>query len=71
VIDIPDELAATQAAYNGEAGRAFIAGLPALTASFLDRWTLRVDGPPLHGVCALVVPVVRPDGTPAVPALQP
>lgn len=70
MIGIPEELAAAQATYNGAAGRAFIAGLPALTAGFLERWTLRVDGPPLHGVCALVVPVVRPDGTPAVLKLQ-
>ncbi|MGP4005379.1 aminoglycoside phosphotransferase family protein [Streptomyces sp. 4N124] len=56
--------------YNGEAGRAFIAGLPDLTADFLDRWQLTVDGRPMHGVAALVVPVVRADGTAAVLKLQ-
>ncbi|MFF7044203.1 aminoglycoside phosphotransferase family protein [Streptomyces massasporeus] len=71
VIDIPRELAASQAKFNGEAGRAFIAGLPERTARFLDHWDLKPDGPPMHGVSALVVPVVRTaDGTPAVLKLQ-
>ncbi|MFD7864488.1 aminoglycoside phosphotransferase family protein [Streptomyces sp. NPDC057682] len=59
VIDIPDELIATQVRYNGAAGRAFVAGLPALVEGFLERWGLRRDGPVACGVCALVVPVVR------------
>ncbi|MGW6732552.1 aminoglycoside phosphotransferase family protein [Streptomyces sp. NPDC055013] len=70
VIDIPQELTASQQEYNGEAGRAFIAGLPDLTAGFLDRWELTVDGRPMHGVSALVLPVTRRDGTPAVLKLQ-
>jgi streptomycin 6-kinase len=70
VVDIPQELAASQQMYNGEAGRAFIAGLPDLTADFLARWQLTVDGRPMHGVGALVVPVVRADGTAAVLKLQ-
>nr|WP_217211114.1 aminoglycoside phosphotransferase family protein [Streptomyces sp. AC550_RSS872] len=70
MIDIPQELAASQQEYNGEAGRTFIAGLPALTAEFLGRWELKVDGRPMHGVSALVLPVLRRDGTPAVLKLQ-
>jgi streptomycin 6-kinase len=71
VIDIPRELAASQEKFNGEAGRAFIAGLPEQTARFLGHWDLKPDGPPMHGVSALVVPVVRTaDGTPAVLKLQ-
>ncbi len=70
VIDIPRELAASQEKFNGEAGRAFIAGLPEQTARFLDRWELKLDGPSMHGVSALVLPVLRPDGTPAVLKLQ-
>ncbi|WP_268838954.1 aminoglycoside phosphotransferase family protein [Streptomyces indiaensis] len=70
VIDIPRELAASQEKFNGEAGRAFIAGLPELTAHFLDHWDLSLDGPPMHGVSALVLPVVRGDGMPAVLKLQ-
>jgi streptomycin 6-kinase len=70
VIDIPHEPAASQEKLNGEAGRAFIARLPKLTAGFLDRWGLRVDGRTMYGVCALVLPVVRADGTPAALKLQ-
>ncbi|GAA2318247.1 aminoglycoside phosphotransferase family protein [Streptomyces hawaiiensis] len=71
MIDIPRELAASQEKFNGEAGRAFIAGLPEQTAHFLGHWDLKPDGPPMHGVSALVVPVVRTaDGTPAVLKLQ-
>ncbi|MEV6384631.1 aminoglycoside phosphotransferase family protein [Streptomyces sp. NPDC051773] len=71
MIDVPEELAETQEEINGEAGRRFIADLPRLTADFLDRWHLRLDGRPMHGMCALVVPVVgTADGTPAVLKLQ-
>jgi streptomycin 6-kinase len=70
VIEVPDALAASQAKYNGEAGRAFIDALPELAAGFLDRWQLRLDGPPMHGWAALVLPVVRGDGTPAALKLQ-
>ncbi|WP_443062895.1 aminoglycoside phosphotransferase family protein [Streptomyces sp. NBC_00441] len=72
VIDIPDALIATQSAYNGEAGRAFVAALPGLAAEFLERWGLRRDGAAMYGVCALVLPVVRAgDGRRAVLKLQP
>ncbi|MGQ4488379.1 aminoglycoside phosphotransferase family protein [Streptomyces sp. 372A] len=72
MIDIPDALIATQSAYNGEAGRAFVAALPGMAAEFLERWGLRRDGAAMHGVCALVLPVVRVrDGRRAVLKLQP
>ncbi|WP_434099513.1 aminoglycoside phosphotransferase family protein [Streptomyces sviceus] len=71
VIDIPEELAATQELHNGDRGREFIAGLPTLIEDFLERWDLRPDGSPMHGVAALVLPVVRrADDTPAVLKLQ-
>lgn len=70
MIDIPDELAASQERFNGAAGRAFIAALPDLTADFLERWELTVDGQPMHGVAALVLPVIRADETRAVLKLQ-
>ncbi|MFD7434658.1 aminoglycoside phosphotransferase family protein [Streptomyces sp. NPDC059861] len=70
VIDVPGELAASQAMYNGAEGSAFIAALPRLAAGFLDRWELRIDGPSMYGVSALVLPVVRADGTRAVLKLQ-
>ncbi|MFH8884936.1 aminoglycoside phosphotransferase family protein [Streptomyces californicus] len=71
MIDVPEELAATQSRYNGAAGRAFVAGLPDLAARCLERWGLRPDGPSMHGMCALVLPVVREaDGRPAALKLQ-
>lgn len=62
-MEIPAELARTQ-------GREFVAALPARAADFLKRWDLRRTGPAMHGRCALVLPVVRADGTPAVLKLQ-
>ncbi|MEU3481339.1 aminoglycoside phosphotransferase family protein [Streptomyces sp. NPDC033754] len=59
MIYVPEELARSQAKYNGEAGRAFVAGLPALAEEFLDRWGLRVTGPSMYGVASLVLPVER------------
>ncbi|MEV1047945.1 aminoglycoside phosphotransferase family protein [Streptomyces sp. NPDC049916] len=71
MIDIPDELIATQSTANGAAGRAFVTGLPDLADSCLERWGLRLDGPSLYGMCALVLPVVREaDGLPAALKLQ-
>lgn len=71
MIDVPEELAETQTEINGEAGRKFVADLPRLTADFLARWDLRLDGHPMHGMCALVLPVIRTtDDTPAVLKLQ-
>ncbi|MEU9637559.1 aminoglycoside phosphotransferase family protein [Streptomyces tendae] len=70
MIVVPEGLVAAQVKYNGEAGRAFVDGLPALAAGFLERWELRLDGPSMHGWAALVLPVVRGDGTQAVLKLQ-
>jgi streptomycin 6-kinase len=54
----------------GDAGRAWIAGLPALAEESLDRWALKRDGTAGAGEAALVLPVVRQDGTRAVLKLQ-
>ncbi|MFE9922320.1 aminoglycoside phosphotransferase family protein [Streptomyces sp. NPDC005774] len=70
VIHVPEELAAAQEKFNGEAGRAFIARLPGLATAFLERWHLHLTGTPMHGVSALGLPVERADGTPAVLKLQ-
>ncbi|RPK94601.1 aminoglycoside phosphotransferase family protein [Streptomyces sp. ADI98-10] len=71
MIDIPEELIATQSHGNGAAGRAFVAALPDLAESFLERWGLRPDGPSMYGMCALVLPVEREaDGRPAALKLQ-
>ncbi|MET8246019.1 aminoglycoside phosphotransferase family protein [Streptomyces sp. NPDC005202] len=70
VIEVPGELAASQEKFNGAAGRAFVADLPRQTVEFLRRWELRIDGPSMYGMCALVLPVVRAEGTPAALKLQ-
>ncbi|KQX59514.1 MULTISPECIES: aminoglycoside phosphotransferase family protein [unclassified Streptomyces] len=71
MIHVPEELARSQVKYNGEAGRAFVAGLPALAEDFLGRWGLRVTGPSMHGVASLVLPVERAaDGAPAALKMQ-
>ncbi|MDT9682802.1 aminoglycoside phosphotransferase family protein [Streptomyces sp. TRM76323] len=59
------------ASLPGDAWRRWIGALPGLAERFLDHWDLRPDGPAAHGVVALVLPVLRPDGTPAVLKLQP
>ncbi|MCB5178873.1 aminoglycoside phosphotransferase family protein [Streptomyces antimicrobicus] len=62
-VEVPEGLARAQLRFNGEAGRAFVAALPGRVAQFLERWELRRDGPVLHGVTALVLPVRRRDGS--------
>ncbi|MFJ6935232.1 aminoglycoside phosphotransferase family protein [Streptomyces sp. NPDC101132] len=70
-VEVPRELYEAQVEFNGEAGRAFVTALPGRAAAFLDRWGLRPDGPPMHGMCALVLPVTRAaDGARAVLKLQ-
>ncbi|MBZ4323209.1 aminoglycoside phosphotransferase family protein [Streptomyces huiliensis] len=70
-IVVPLKLAENHDEHNPEHAAAWIAGLPALAAGFLDRWNLRPDGEPAHGYVALVLPVLREDGTPAALKLQP
>jgi len=70
-IEVPDALISSHRKYLGETGRAWIDALPDLAAGLLDRWQLRPDGAPTCGSWALVLPVVRADGAPAVLKLQP
>jgi len=70
-IDVPDALTASFSKHSGAPGRAWIAALPRLAAEVLDRWALCLDGPPRHGMGALVLPVICADGTPAALKLQP
>ncbi|WP_329191729.1 aminoglycoside phosphotransferase family protein [Streptomyces sp. NBC_01435] len=69
-VDVPAAFAAAYGTNGGASGRAWIAALPGLAADFLDRWTLRPDGPAAHGMASLVLPVTRADGMPAVLKLQ-
>ncbi len=62
-VEVPQLLAASYARSFGEEGTAWIAGLPALAAEFLDRWELERDGAAAAGEASLVLPVLRKDGT--------
>ncbi|OSC55795.1 hydroxyurea phosphotransferase [Streptomyces sp. 4F] len=68
--EVPHQLTASYATGFGEEGRAWIAGLPTLAANMLERWVLERDGPARAGEASLVLPVLCPDGTPAVLRLQ-
>ncbi|WP_116246924.1 aminoglycoside phosphotransferase family protein [Nocardiopsis sp. FIRDI 009] len=63
--------AALAESVTGLFGPEWAAALPKLTARQCDRWGLRPDGPAMHGVVALALPVRRADGTPAVLKMQP
>ncbi|MGI5499958.1 aminoglycoside phosphotransferase family protein [Lentzea sp. CA-135723] len=52
------------------AEREWLAGLPDHVALWCERWSLEPDGPPRSGEAALVLPVLRPGGGPAVLRLQ-
>ncbi|MEV7616902.1 aminoglycoside phosphotransferase family protein [Streptomyces sp. NPDC089799] len=68
--EVPRHLAASYATGFGEAGRAWLAGLPALAAELLERWDLERDGAAAAGEASLVLPVLLRHGTPAVLRLQ-
>ncbi|KJY30076.1 aminoglycoside phosphotransferase family protein [Streptomyces sp. NRRL S-495] len=69
-IQVPEALVASLVECHGADGRVWADGLPALAAASADRWGLRLDGPPAHGVVGLVLPVRRADGSRAVLKLQ-
>jgi streptomycin 6-kinase len=52
-------------AERGPDWAAFVARLPRVLGEVMAEWALEIDGEPLHGHCALVVPV-RHAGRPAV-----
>ncbi|MFC0042474.1 aminoglycoside phosphotransferase family protein [Actinomadura rayongensis] len=64
MIHVPEELNRTQ---DGK----WLATLPDLAATFLERWDLSQDGRSMHGQASLVLPVRRKDGTPAALKFQP
>jgi streptomycin 6-kinase len=57
VISIPEAFAAGTRAREGQAGRDWVAGLPALVDELLQRWDRSPVGEALHGQVGLVVPV--------------
>ena len=47
---------------EGEAARDWLEALPYTVGDLLDRWHLRQEGPPMYGMCAVVLPVHCEDG---------
>jgi len=64
LVDVPAGLLA-QAALGPEWAD-WLERLPALAAELVEEWQLEPDGDPMHGFCALVLPVRTPAGRPAV-----
>lgn len=65
MLDVPPVFASAFADRAGEAGRAWLAGLPEQGAAAMRRWSLTPDGPSWHGFCSVVAPVRRADGSAA------
>ncbi|GAB3928576.1 streptomycin 6-kinase [Microlunatus endophyticus] len=65
MITVPDPFAAATIAREGEAGRAWIQRLPALTEKYLALWRCDLDGDVTSGAVGLIMPVRSPHG-PAV-----
>ncbi len=63
-IDFPAGLLAF--AERGEEWAVWLDALPELVRDIVAEWELTVDGPAMHGYCALVLPVVEASGRPAV-----
>ncbi|MFI9381663.1 aminoglycoside phosphotransferase family protein [Kutzneria sp. NPDC052558] len=57
MITVPTGFAQAIIRREGEAGRAWIASLPAIVESLLRQWSLAPDGPATHGSVGLVLPV--------------
>ncbi|HEX8781700.1 MAG TPA: aminoglycoside resistance protein, partial [Nocardioides sp.] len=53
-------------AARGPDWAAFVDTLPGLVRDLVDEWQLAEDGDPLHGYCALVVPVRTAGNRPAM-----
>jgi streptomycin 6-kinase len=70
VVEVPRGLVDATLRREGEAGRDWLERLQALVADACRRWHCVVDGEPLHGQVALVVPVRHP-AAPAVLKVMP
>lgn len=63
---VPDGYVTDFGNRDGERGARWLAGLPALADRVAKRWSLRPDGPALHGFIGVAWPVLLPDGTKAM-----
>lgn len=64
MIRLPDGVLGMAA--RGPEWAAWVDTLPRLSSDLLEEWQLQPDGLPMHGFTALVLPVRRASGTPAV-----
>ncbi len=62
MIPVPETFVRCTVEREGEAGAAWIAGLPDLVGQLLDRWNCVPDGEVLHGGVGVIVPVRRTRG---------
>lgn len=61
---IPDDFSAMVLDREGERAREWVEALPATVDGLLDAWELAPDGPPMYGMCSVVLPVRTADGQP-------
>ncbi|MFF9501091.1 aminoglycoside phosphotransferase family protein [Streptomyces sp. NPDC014656] len=66
MVAMPEEFGRCTVEREGEAGRTWLAALPAIVAELLGRWGCVPDGEVMHGGVGLVVPVRRRAGERAV-----
>ena len=64
-VEVPPGLEQTLARID-PASAPWLEQLPELAAGYLRRWRLRLDGPVMHGWCAMVLPVRTAEGDNAV-----
>lgn len=70
-ITAPDALVTSLSAGGDPVALRWIREVPELAEAALQRWDLRPDGAVMHGMAALVLPVLQRDGAPAALKLQP
>ena len=62
MIQISTDFSAMILRREGETAREWLKTLPYTVGGLLDRWHLRQEGPPMYGMCAVVLPVHCEDG---------
>ncbi|WP_280431523.1 hypothetical protein [Nocardia brasiliensis] len=62
MIVVPSQFAEQLVAYEGPRATTWLRSTPALAEEFAQRWQLTPDGPLMHGVVGLALPVTTADG---------
>ncbi|MGX1778931.1 aminoglycoside phosphotransferase family protein [Nocardia brasiliensis] len=66
MIVVPEQFAEQLVNYEVPQVATWLRSVPALAGEFAQRWRLTADGPLMHGVVGLALPVTTADGSPAV-----